>query len=161
MSVVLEAFHELFHVLVHVCVERYVVHPLVELALRRELSVDQEISRLQKRAVFGQLLDRVAPVLQDSPLTVNVSYRAAAGSRIGEPGVVDHETEVPLVRLHLTKVLGPYGAVCDGQFVHLPSAVVSDCQGLALAIISGRPRLFVCLHAHLLILRQRATGCFG
>src|SRR5437870_10078900 len=109
---------------------------------------------------------RPAP-LSGSPGTPGFpAHRQRELSRCGrkpycEPGVVDHETEVPLVRLHLTKVLGPYGAACDGQFVHLPSAVVSDCQGLALAIISGRPRLFVCLHAHLLILRQRATGCFG
>ena len=78
VRIVLEAFHELFHVLVHIRVERYVVHPLAELALRGKVAMDQEVRRLEKGTLFRQFLDRVAPILQDPPLAVHVRYRAPA-----------------------------------------------------------------------------------
>ena len=86
VGVVLEAFHELLDVLVEVRVERDVVHPLLELRARWQLAVDQQVSRLQERGALGELFDRVAAVLQDAALAVDVGDGAAAGRGVGEAG---------------------------------------------------------------------------
>jgi hypothetical protein len=58
------------------------VHPLVELGLVRQLTVQQQVGDLQERGALGQLLDRVAAVLEDPGVAVDVGDGAAAGGRV-------------------------------------------------------------------------------
>ncbi len=72
MSITPEALEEPAHLLVH---HRVTGHPIVEVGfLRRgrQLAVEQEIAGLQKVAVLGQLIDRIATVEQDAFVTVDV-----------------------------------------------------------------------------------------
>jgi len=78
MRVVMEAIHELLDVLVDHGVVGDVVGPLVELRARGEFAVEDEICGLQKRAPLGQLLDGVAPILQDPLLPIDEGDRTLA-----------------------------------------------------------------------------------
>ena len=61
--------------------------------------MDQQVGDFEERAAFRELLDRVAPVLQDALLAVDVGDSAAAGGGIGEARVVHHQPEIALVGL--------------------------------------------------------------
>ena len=76
MGVVVESVDEpLAHVLVDERVMGDVEHPLIELRLVGELTVQQEVRHFEVGRVLGQLLDRVAAVAQDAGIAVEVGDR--------------------------------------------------------------------------------------
>ncbi len=132
VGVVAEALHEVADVLVHEGVEGDLVLPRVVLLAGGQLAVDQQVGDLEEVGVLGQLLDRVAAVLQDPLLAVDERHRAPAGGGVDEPGVVDREPGRVLVGLDLADVGGVDGPVQDRHVVRRPGAVVGDGERLAL-----------------------------
>ena len=147
VGVVAEALHELLDVLVHEGVDRDLVRPLVELLLAGQLAVDQQIRHLEVARALRQLLDRIAPVLEDALLAVDERDRRATrrGGHVGR--VVGHQAEVVLVDLDVAQLGGADRAVLDRNLVLLPGPVVGDCQGLARRRCAGAvPLLRLCRH---------------
>ena len=73
MGVAPKALVEAAHLLVH---HRVVGHAIVEVGLlrgRRQFAIEQEIASLEKVAVLGQLLDRIAAIEQDAFVAVDKS----------------------------------------------------------------------------------------
>ncbi len=130
MRVVAEALHELLDVLVHERVDRDLVRPLVELLLAGQLTVDQQVGDLEVARALGQLLDRIAPVLEDAVLAVDERDRRAARRRGHVGRVVGHQAEVVLLDLDVAKLGGTDRAVLDRNLVLLAGPVVGDGQGL-------------------------------
>ena len=81
MRVVPEAVHELLDVLVHERVVGDQVRPLLQLLPLRELAVDQQVRNLEVGRALGQLLDRIASVLEDPPIAVDIRHRRPARRR--------------------------------------------------------------------------------
>ena len=107
------------------------MHPLVELRLRRQLAVDQQVGDLEVGRLLRELLDRIAAVLEDALVAVDVGDRRPARRRVRERRVVGHEPEVVLGDLDLAQVHGAHGAVLDRDLVGLAGAVVGDGQRVA------------------------------
>ena len=128
VGVVAEALHELLDVLVHEGVDRDLVHPLIELLLVWQVTVDQEIGDLQVARMLGELLDRIAAVLEDPLLAVDERDRRAARRRRHVRGVVAHQAKVVLVDLDLAQLGGADRLVLDRNLVLLARAVVGDGQ---------------------------------
>ena len=80
--------------------------------------------------MLAQLLDRVAAVLQDPRVAVDVRDRAAAGGRVHVGGVVGHQPEVALAGLDLAQIDRADRAVADLQLVGRARAVVGDAERL-------------------------------
>ncbi len=97
-------------------------------ALARQLAVDQQVGDLQVAGLLGQLLDRVAAVLEDALVTIDVGDRRATGGGIHERRVVGHQTEVVVVDLDLAQLGGADRLVLDRDLVGLAGAVVDDRQ---------------------------------
>ena len=131
VRVVPEALHELLDVLVHERVDRDVVDPLVELQLGRKLSVNQQVRDLEVARLLGELLDRVATVLEDPLLPVDVRNRGATRGGRHERRVVGQQAEVILVDLDVAKLRGADRPVFDRNLVLLAGSVVGDRQGLS------------------------------
>ena len=95
-----------------------------------KLAVDQQVGDLEVARPLGELLDRVAAVLEDALLAVDVRDRGATrrGRHVG--GVVGHQAEVVLVDLDVAKLGGADRPVFDRNLVLLPGSVVGDRQGL-------------------------------
>jgi hypothetical protein len=129
-----EALHERLDVLVQHRVQGDFARPGLELQGGRQLAEDDEVGRLQVVAVFGELLDRIAPIEQDAFVAVDVSDGAAAVRRVHEGGVVGHQAEVVWPGLDLPEVHGPDGPVLNRQLVLLPGPVVDDGQRVALEV---------------------------
>ena len=94
----------------------------------RQLAEDEQVGDLEVARLLAELLDRVAPVLEDPGLAVDVGDRRAAGGGVGERRVVGHQAEVVLGDLDLAQVHRPHRAVGDRQLVGLAGAVVGDRQ---------------------------------
>ena len=99
-------------------------------ALRRQLAVDEQVGDLEVRRLLGELVDRVAAVLEDPLVAVEVRDRRAAGRGVHERRVVGHQPEVLFARLDLAQVDAADRPVGDRQLVALPGAVVGDAQRL-------------------------------
>ncbi len=122
VRVVVEALEEsLAHVLVDEGVVGDLAHPLGELHGRRQLAVEQQVGDLEVGRALGQLLDRVAAVLQDPGVAVDVGDRALALGGRGEPGIVE-----PDPREQLRPGARVDGAVDDGDLDGLARSVVGD-----------------------------------
>jgi hypothetical protein len=128
VGVVAEAPEELLDVLVHERVDRDLVLPVRQLRRRGQLAVDEEVRDLEIARPLGELLDRVAAVLEDAVRTVEVRDRRPARRRVHERGVVGHEPEVVLVDADRAEVQGADRAVDDGDLVRPAGAVVGDAQ---------------------------------
>ena len=140
VGVVAEALHEVLDVLVHERVDRDLVCPLGQLCCSRQSAVNQQVGDLQVSRVLAQLLDRIAAVLQDPGLAVDVGDRAATGGGVRVRRVVGHQAEVGLARLDLTQVHRPHGPVGDRQLVGAARAVVGHRQR-----VSGHSAVARCL----------------
>ena len=130
VRVIAEALHEALDVLVDEGVDGHLVRPLVQLLLRRQRAVDEEVGDLEVRRVLAELLDRVAAVLEDACVAVDVRDRRTTRGRVRVRRVVGHEAEIALVDLHLPEVHGTYGPVGDRDLERLARAVVRDGQRL-------------------------------
>ena len=94
VRVVAESVHESLDVLVHERVVGDLVHPGVVLLLGGELALDQEIGHLEEVGLLRELLDRVAAVLEDALVAVDVGDRGLRheavltnpGSYVARPG---------------------------------------------------------------------------
>src|SRR5438094_3265682 len=130
MRVVVESIDELLDVLVDDRVVRDVIHPAIQLARRRQLAVQQQVGRLEERALLGELFDWVAAVAQDPLVPVDEADRAAARGRVHERRVVAQQPVVVRGDLDLAQVGRVDSAVLDRELVLLPGAVVDDRQGV-------------------------------
>ena len=128
VGVVAEALHHRLEVLVHVGVVRDRVLPEVVLVLLGQAAVHQEVGHLQEVGVLAQLLDRVAAVLEDAGLAVDVGDVAATAGRVGEGRVVGHQAEVVLGHLDGAEVHRLHRAVGDVHLVGLAGPVVGHGQ---------------------------------
>ena len=166
VGVVAEALHEVLHVLVHERVDRDLVNPLIQLRLRGQLTVDQEVGHLEVGRLLAELLDRVAAVFEDARLAIDVGDRAATRRRVGVRRVIRHQAEVRLVGLDLAQIHRAHGAIGDRQLVRLAGAVVGDAQRLigACAVGCVLHSLPMCarlrLGAHLFSCPTRVNGSF-
>ena len=128
VRVVAEPLDELLAVLVQEGVVRDVVHPLVQLTLSRQVAVQQQVGHLQEGGVLGQLLDGVAPVLQDSLISVDVGDGAATRGCVDEAWVVRREARVALTGGDLLEIRRPDRAVRDRELVVASGPVVADAE---------------------------------
>jgi hypothetical protein len=64
------------------------VGELLQLLLRGQLTVDQQVRHLDERRVLRELFDRVTAVAQDSLFTVDVRDRRSRGAGVDETRVV-------------------------------------------------------------------------
>ena len=99
---------------------------LAQLIFARQLAVQEQMHNLKEAALLGKLLDRVAPVLEDSLVPIDVGDRALAGGGIGKSGVIGHEPEVILGGLDLPEHDGGQGAIHQVNIVRFTSAMISD-----------------------------------
>jgi hypothetical protein len=131
VRVVAEPLHELLDVLVDEGVDGDEVIPLVQLLLRGQLAVDEQVGDLEVAGLLGQLLDRVAAVLQDALVAIDVGNGGATRRRRHIGGVVGHQPEVVVVGLDLPQLGGPDRVVLDRDLVLLAGAVVGDGEAVA------------------------------
>src|SRR5665809_21634 len=94
--------------------------------------MDEQVGHLEEGGLLGELLDRVAAVLEDPLLAVDEGDRTATGGGVDEAGVVDREARVVLaLRLDLSQIRGLDAAVGDRDVVLLSGAVVSDGERIS------------------------------
>ena len=129
MRVVPERLDEALHVFVQEGMVRDVMHPLFVLMPRRKIAVQDEIGRLEKGAVLGELLDRIAAVVEDPPVPVDHGDLALAVGGVRERRVVGHQAEVFRPGLDVAQGHRPDGAVLDRDLVRLAGAVIDDAEG--------------------------------
>src|SRR5207302_10018041 len=121
---------ELLHVLMHERVDGDVVTPLRLLMRVGQLPVDQQVCRLEIRALFCQLLDGIPAVQQDALVAVDERDGAGARSGVHERRVVEHQSVIGIAGRQLLEGGGANGPVLDGNLDGLPSAIVSNGQGV-------------------------------
>jgi hypothetical protein len=154
VGVVAEALDELLDVLVDVGVVGDLEDPLVELVLRGQLAVAEQVGDLEVGGLLAQLPDRIAAVLEHAGLAVDEADRTAYRRGVRERRVVGHQAEVVLVDLDVPEVHRLDGAVRDLDLVAVAGAVVGHRErvtggGHAASVLplrlllchSGAPRL--------------------
>src|ERR1051326_5561026 len=126
MGVVAERVEEQLELLVDDRVVGDVVRPLLELPRVRELAVEEEVGDLEVSAFFGELLDRIAAVLEDAFVAVDEGDGAAARRGVHERRVVRHHPEVVAVDFDLPQVERLDRSILDRDLVAFPGAVIGD-----------------------------------
>ena len=122
MGVVVEALHEpLADVLVDERVVGDFVHPLVELGLGGQFTVDEQVCHLEVGRVLRQVLNGVPPVAQDAVLAVEFGDGALCCGGGGERRV-----EEPGAGEEFGPLAGVHTSVVDRDLDALAGAVVGD-----------------------------------
>ncbi len=132
MRVAAEALEESAHLLVN---HRVTGHAVVEVRLlrgRRQFAVKKQVTGLEKVAVLGELLDRVAPVKQDAFVAIDIGDLELAARGRREAGVVGEHSALR-VELRNIDDLGTDRAGVDR---HVP-VVIADRQGAGLILGAG------------------------
>ncbi len=88
MRVVPEPRQKRLEILVHVRVIGDVVHEGVVLRLFRQLAVAEQPRDLEEAGLLGELLDRVAPIAQDTLVAIDEGDRAPARGGVQERRIV-------------------------------------------------------------------------
>jgi len=78
MGVVVEAVHELLDVLVDHGVAQHFAVPIVQFVRGRQFAVQQQEGHLEKRAVLGELFDRITAIAEDAVIAIEVGNCALA-----------------------------------------------------------------------------------
>jgi hypothetical protein len=90
-----QRFEEASERLVHHRVIAHVPRERLQLLAGRKLAVHQQPGHLEKAALFGELFDRIAAVLQDAAVAVDEGDAAGAGSGVAEAGIQRDEAGGP------------------------------------------------------------------
>ena len=149
MGVAPEPLEEPAHLLVNHGVAGHDVVEFRLLGRGRQLAVEQEVAGLEKVAVLGELLDRIAAIEQDAFVAVDIGDLGFAARRRGEAGVVGEDAGVG-VELGDVDHLGTDGAFVDRELV----VFVAEGQGAVLGVRTGRR-----VHAHVLEFDCAAMRC--
>jgi hypothetical protein len=94
VSVVAESLDQLDQAVVEEEVPADAVLPPLQAFPARQLAVDQQIGDFKIGALLGQLLNRVATILQNALVAINVGNRALARGGVHECRVVGHQPKV-------------------------------------------------------------------
>ncbi len=144
VGIVAEALEELDDVGMDVGVVAHVVLPPVQLGLRGQLTLEQEVGYFEEAGLLCQLLDGVSAVPEDAFVAVDERDGAATAGGIEEGRVIGHEPEVIVRHLDLAQVHCLDRALGDRQLVGLAGTVVDDGQRIfgheALLGADGRGR---------------------
>src|SRR5208282_3608497 len=100
------------HLFVHHGVVAYGVDELVLLFLVRQLTVEQQVGRLKKVTLYGELLDRISAIEQLSLVAVDVGDARIARRGRHEAGIVGKGTGFAIELADVDHV-GPDGALVD------------------------------------------------
>lgn len=117
------------------------IFPQIVLLFRWKVAVDEEIRRLQKVGLLGQLLDRIAPVHQESLVAVDEGDFRADGCGVEVRRIEYADPVGRVIRVD------PIFADRSGSFERFESGrgdgVVGygDCDGLASAVVGYRYRV--------------------
>src|SRR4029079_17018922 len=99
------------------------------LLARRQFAVKQQIAGLDKAAVFGELIDRVAAIEQDALVAVDESDLRFAARRGRKARIVSEAPGVLVKRIDVDHV-GAQRALADRQFI-LRAVDQDRCLGCA------------------------------
>ena len=88
--------------------------------------MNEEVGSFEKRALRGQLLNRVSSVPQNTGVSVDHGDRALARCSVGEARIVGHHPEIFRVSFYLPEVERPDRSVFDRKLIGLSSPVVRD-----------------------------------
>ena len=130
VRVVTEAVEEFLDVLVQERVNGDLVLPRRQRIPGGELSLDQEVRDFEEGATLGELLDRIAAVLEDPPFPIDERDLACTRGGVLEAGVVGEQAEVVVAHADLSQLRRPERAVLDRHFVGPAGAVVGDREGI-------------------------------
>ena len=130
MGVVPEAVHEGLDVLVDDRVQRDVVGPLPEVLRGGQLSLDDQVRRLEEGAPLGELLDRVAPIEEHALVAVDVGDAALARRRVHERRVVGHEPRLVGRDADLLEIGRADRAVLDRHLEAAAASIIDDGEAL-------------------------------
>src|SRR5260370_20957914 len=126
----MEAVDQLLDVLVEQGVMGDRLHPLAMLGGIGELTVNQEIGHLKEAAAFGQLLDRIATVAENTPLAVDERDRAPATRRVEEGRIIAQQARSGPVGGDLLEVGGRDRTGPDRHLVATNGSVGRDGKRL-------------------------------
>lgn len=124
MCVISETLHHLADVLVDDGVGHDSVAELFVLVLAWELSVDEEVGNLEEIAVFGELLNWVSSVPEDSFVSVDEGNFGGAVDSVLVTWIVVSERWAPIV-FDLAEITSSDEAILDWESVLLSCSVVS------------------------------------
>ena len=79
----MKPIYEFLDVAVNDRVMSNVKGPIIQLFLSGKFTVEQQVSRFQKCAFFGELLDRITSIPENSFIAVNVGDPTLAASSVG------------------------------------------------------------------------------
>ncbi len=130
MGIVMEGLQQLLHVFRNQQVLLDLAVPGGQFSLGGKLPVQEKERDFEERAVFGKLLDRVAPVSQDAAIAIQIGDRTLARRRVHERRVVRHQPEIARAGLNLPQVHGADRAVLNGYGIRLLGAIIGDGKGL-------------------------------
>ena len=128
MGIVPETLHQLRDVGVQHRVQRDFLRPAAQLVVAWQFTEQNQVRRLEKVAVFGELFDGVATVEQDALVAVDEGDAASARSGVHERRVVGHHAELVGGDLDLAQIHGADGAVLDRNVVLFAGSIVGDRQ---------------------------------
>src|SRR5262249_33168456 len=104
------------------------VLPRVVFLLGRQLAVHQQVGDFEVVGTLGQLLDRIAAVLEDALVAVDVGDGGPARRGVDEPRVIDRDSGLAVALADLRQIGGPDRAVGDREVVLNTGAVVAYGQ---------------------------------
>ena len=111
-------------------VVRDVIHPAVQFTGVGQLAEQEQVGDFEIGTVFGENVDGITAIAQDSLIAVNEGDRAAAGRGIHKGRVVGHQAEIFGASLDLAQIHRADGSVFDRKRVALSGAVVGDGYGI-------------------------------
>ena len=95
MGAVGERLEEMLHVLPKQGVKRDRLLVGLELRLGGQLPVLEEIGDLEEGCLLGELLDQIAPVVEDALLATDVGHRRDALGGVGKATIESGQAQVP------------------------------------------------------------------
>ncbi len=118
MRVAAEALEEAGHLLMHHGVARDAIVEIRLLRAGRQFAIEQKIAGLQKIAVLGELLNRIAAIEQNALVAVDKGDLRLAARGRGEAGVVGEHARLAVKRANVQDIR-PHRALFDGEIDRL------------------------------------------
>ena len=136
VRVAAETLVKLAQLIVHHGVARDRVGEIVELVLRRQFAVEQEVADFHEAGIFGKLTDRIAAMEQDPFFAVDIGQRAFAACRRLVAGIVS-ELARRSIKLADIDHIRANTALQHGKFLGL-STQIKSCLLIGHACLLSR-----------------------
>src|SRR5688572_14356046 len=129
MGIVMKAVYMFLYIFVNDRMNSNVSNPFGELGFARQFAVENQVSSFEVSALLGQLFDRIAPITQNTLVTIDIGDLALARCGVHKTRIIADQSII-FGNFNLKQIGGLDRAILNRDIIFFAGSIIDDRQSV-------------------------------